>query len=75
MGAMVSKAAAKGLWPQISGFWAARDGAAAAPAEVPVTDAAIGEKLAKIERLVEKIEQAEKAPRPASKASAAARKK
>lgn len=30
VGAMVSKAAAKGLWPQLSGFWAARDGAEAA---------------------------------------------
>ena len=72
VGAMVSKAAARGLWPQISGFWAARDGA---PVEVPVTDAAIDEKLAKIEKLVEKIELAEKAPRPVSRASAAARKK
>ena len=27
VGAVVSKAAAKGLWPQLSAFWAARDGA------------------------------------------------
>lgn len=26
VGAVVSKAAARGLWPQISGFWASRDG-------------------------------------------------
>jgi polyhydroxyalkanoate synthase len=82
VGAMVSKAAAKGLWPQISGFWAARDGAVAATAAVapsaPLSDGELDAKLSKIEKLVEKIEQAEKvekAPRPASKASAAARKK
>jgi polyhydroxyalkanoate synthase len=31
VGAMVSKAAAKGLWPQLSQFWAARDGGADRP--------------------------------------------
>ena len=32
VGAVVARAAAKGLWPQLSQFWAARDAAATARA-------------------------------------------
>ena len=41
VGAMVSKSAAKGLWPKISAFWAARDGVDGRAASVAGTQPAI----------------------------------
>jgi polyhydroxyalkanoate synthase len=37
VGAMVSKAAAKGLWPKLSSFWAAHDGRRARPSRKAIT--------------------------------------